>query len=223
VIAPTDDRLVFSLASPGGLARSRDGGRTWSSANQGLPQNDWGVSAASLAVDPADAQVVYLGTQGNGVYKSIDGGDTWTPSNRGMLDYTIDALALDPSQSQTIYAGADSGELFKSIDGGQTWHNLTDNLRLQNVQYGIGSIIVDPAAPNRVYLLSMKAGIVISGDGGASWQVLGKPTETENPRMTMTILFNPDPIFIVGTQGNGAWRYAAHVSDHAPASDIGIR
>jgi photosystem II stability/assembly factor-like uncharacterized protein len=209
VVAPADARLLFSLANPGGLARSRDGGRTWSPVSKGLPQSEWGVNAASLAIDPTNAQVIYLGTPGNGVYKSIDGGETWTAANRGMLDYGIATLAIDPSQPETIYAGASSGELFKSLDGGQTWSNLTNNLQLRDAHYGIASIIIDPATPDQLYLLSMGAGVLLSGDGGLSWHLLGKPTDANNPRMTMTVLFGPNPVIIVGTQGAGAWRYAA--------------
>jgi len=70
--------------------------------------------------------------------------------------------------------------------------------------------IVGPSMAYVPHVPTTRVVLLISGDGGLSWQVLGKPTDASNPRMTMTILFGPDPIFIVGTQGAGAWRYAAH-------------
>jgi photosystem II stability/assembly factor-like uncharacterized protein len=213
-VAPSDGNVLFIVKDTRGVARSSDGGYNWWPVGKGLPQDEHGdVNAAqSLAIDPTDANVVYLGTgwgsfSGNGVYKSIDGGETWSSSNKGMLDYGITALAVNPVDPQIVYAGGDDGELFKSINGGATWSDLTTQLPDQT---SIHDIAIDPITPETIYLLCERVGIFISKDGGATWRVLGKPVEPDYPSFTaMTIIFEPQPILIVGVRDEGGWRYAA--------------
>jgi photosystem II stability/assembly factor-like uncharacterized protein len=216
--APSDKNVLFTIARPGGVARSDDGGYTWSPFGAGAPQDDAGeVYALSLAVDPTDAGVLYLGTggwvgQGYGVYKSTDGGESWLAANQGMLDYRISALALDPTQPQTVYAGGDNGELFKSTDGGQTWRDLTESLQIQqylNVR-NIRAIVVDPAAPETVYLLGDFVGVMISNDGGLKWRALARPGEQDSPVFTAALIVpGAQPVLVVSLDNEGGcWRYA---------------
>lgn len=211
----TNAKLLFSLARPGGLARSRDDGRTWTPIDQGLPKDEHEVHVLSMAIDPADVSVIYAGTggfvgQGHGVYKSTDGGDTWAPINRGMIDYRITAIAVDPTNPQTIYAGSDAGELFKSVDAGQTWDDLTAQLPLRQESHSsIEEIYLDPAKPGTLYLLCDRAGILVSSDGGQKWSALGMPGQSESQSLTtMTILSGPSPILFIGLEREGGWRYA---------------
>ena len=213
--AATNAKLLFSLARPGGLARSRDGGRTWTPIDQGLPKDEHEVYVLSLAIDPTDANVIYAGTggfvgQGHGVYKSTDGGDTWSPINRGMIDYRLTAIAVNPAKPQTIYAGSDAGELFKSTDAGQTWDDLTEQLPLRQESHSaIEEIFLDPAKPDTLYLLCDRVGILASSDGGLKWSALGMPGQSDSQSLTaMTVLFGPSPILILGLEREGGWRYA---------------
>jgi len=216
--APGDEKVLFTVAHPGGVARSDDGGYTWLPFGEGLPQDESGeIYALSLAIDPTDANVIYLGTggwvgQGYGVFKSTDGGETWSPANRGMLDYRISALAVDPTNPQTVYAGGDSGELFKSTDGGQSWQDLSENLRLYPYLNArtIRDIVINPAAPETVYLLGDVVGVMVSNDGGAKWRALAKPGEDDQPVFTaMAVTWEAQPVFVVGIENAGGWRYAA--------------
>ena len=222
-VAPGDGRVLFGVAVIEGTFRSDDGGHNWIPVNEGLPEDDDMFNVQSLAVDPTDANVVYLGTgwgpfHGNGVYKSTDGGATWAPANRGMIDYSITALAVDPAEPQIVYAGGDGGELFKSSDGGETWSDLTDKLPgEEHSRSSIQDIAIDQAAPETVYLLCERAGVLVSYDGGARWQLLGKPGEPEHPSLTaMTVIFDSEPVLIVGIRGEGGWRYGA--GQPAPAA-----
>jgi photosystem II stability/assembly factor-like uncharacterized protein len=87
----------------GGVARSTDGGATWSHAVLG-------DAVHALAFDPTDPMTLYAGTGGGGVRKSADGGRTWArlPST-GLADPYILSLAIDATGA-TLYAGtAESG------------------------------------------------------------------------------------------------------------------
>ncbi len=211
VVAPGNADLLFAAEDVRGAYRSLDGGHNWLAVSRGLPQGEGGdVCAQSVAVDPADSNVVYLGTgcgyfSGNGVYKSTDGGENWSPANRGMIDYSITALAVDRADQRAVYAGTNSGELFKSADGGVTWNDLTANL--PDGTSTIREIVVNPSAPENVYLLG-ELGVLVSYDGGQGWRLLGRPSEVEHPSSsTMVIIFDSQPILILGLGGEGGWRY----------------
>jgi hypothetical protein len=212
-VAPSDGKTLYGVAVIEGVFRSEDGGRNWVAASEGLPKDSNGsLNAQSLAVDPTDADLVYVGTgwgpfHGNGVYKSVDGGASWASANRGMIDYSITALAVDPANPQIVYAGGDGGELFKSTDGGATWGDLTAKLPDQK---RIVEIVLDPATPETIYLLCDRTGVLISNDGGAKWRALGKPGEPDYPSFTeMAVIFDLQPILVVGIEREGGWRYAA--------------
>src|ERR1700691_6224526 len=73
VVDPKDGNVLFAsswtrdaAAAGGGVFRSVDGGRTWSSA--GLP----GESVRALAMAPSDSNVLVAGTL-DGIYRSLDG------------------------------------------------------------------------------------------------------------------------------------------------------
>lgn len=88
-----DDRLR--------LYRSRDGGRSWSPSDHGLPTEptDGGVLRDSLAADALQPSGVYVGTTDGGVFASTDGGENWRglPGEYGR----ITALATLELRSST--------------------------------------------------------------------------------------------------------------------------
>ena len=210
----TNDRLLLNLSLPGGLARSLDGGRTWTKLRKGLPGDENEVYVLSLAIDPTDANVIYAGTggfvgQGHGVYKSTDGGDSWSASNRGMIDYRISAVAIDPADSKIVYAGSDAGELFKSEDGGQTWTNLTEQLPLDpNSHSTIQYILFDPSQSGKLYLLASNVGILIGSTGGTQWQTLPVPHESDSGSPKIMVIVPGTTLHIlIGIERQGGLQY----------------
>jgi len=226
-VAPGDGRVLYGVAVVEGAFRSDDGGHNWVTASEGLPRDGDVLNAQSLAVDPTGANVVYLGTgwgpfHGNGVYKSTDGGATWTPANQGMIDYSITALAVDPANPQIVYAGGFHGELFKSTDGGQTWNDLTDELPIQVGNHQtVQGIAIAPATPGTIYLLYDWVGVLVSNDGGASWRLLGKPGEPDHlPFTALAVIFDRQPVLLVGIRETGGWRYSADQPMPTPAATV---
>ena len=216
IVAPSDQNVLFIIAIPGGVALSSDGGSNWQSVYKELPNEENHAFALSLVIDPINKNVVYLGTGewvglglGYGVYKSIDGGETWSPANRGIENYRIIALAIDPSEPQILYASEGGGKLFKSTDGGQNWKDITDKLPTQdNSNPCIKEIVVDPAAPKTLYLLREQLGVLVSKDGGENWHLIGKPpVKPKYNALTMAIIFDQQPVLILGVEDEGGWRY----------------
>lgn len=98
-VSPSDPSFLYAGTS--GVARSQDGGQTWSSDTVGLPA-DW---VFSLAVDPTDPRRVYAAVYRHGVFRSTDGGATWAPLGPGLEGLAITALLLDRRDPKTLFAG----------------------------------------------------------------------------------------------------------------------
>ena len=100
----------------GGVARSTDGGRTFT-VLEGLGSE----SVRALAAAPSDPRVIAAGTR-RGVFLSRDGGEHWariTPERHSDL-HNVESLAFDPDHPQILYAG--TWHLgWKTLDGGASW------------------------------------------------------------------------------------------------------
>ena len=154
-IDPSDPRILYAAASPGGVYTSRNGGATWT----------WGAgrSLLAVAVDPAHPATVYAGGPGE-LLRSTDRGRTWTRLDPGPQPYTLAALAVAPGEPSTVYA-ANVSELLASTDRGETWSPVRSN------GLAIQSIVVDPSNPDTIYLTSW-AGVFKSLDAGATWKLI---------------------------------------------------
>jgi photosystem II stability/assembly factor-like uncharacterized protein len=132
------------------VARSGDGGATWTDASAGLPPE----VASSLTVDPRDPDVVYgvIGSApalpvGEDIWKTVDGGRTWSPAGGAELaDHTVSAL-LASTLSGRVYAVIDGTRVFRSDDGGATWQGWSRGLRTSSVF----ALTADPVDPSRIY------------------------------------------------------------------------
>jgi len=145
----------------GGIAKSVDGGRTWSTINNGLTtassQKVW-----SLIIDPFDSQVLVAGTDA-GIYRSSDGGADWTLQDATLVSYS---LASDPNHQGYLYAGGSTG-LRKSTDDGNTWTQVNVS---GPAWYGALTVAVDPKSADTIFIVPTQGPAVgWSPDGGISW------------------------------------------------------
>ncbi len=136
---PEPDTLFMQFH--GGVYRSDDGGRAWTSIADGLP-SDFGFP---LVADPrragrafvlplvADVDRVTPGGRVQ-VWETTDGGGSWTARTNGLpqedayLTVLRQAFCHDGRDPLGLYFGATSGEVFGSGDGGATWRTLARRL-----------------------------------------------------------------------------------------------
>ena len=152
-IAP-DDAVsggVYIGVEEGGVYRSRDGGETWESLNEGL---FWDVHT----VTPVQGGERIYATTGNGFYRSDDGGAHWQLRMEGLdRSYTV-GFACGADGPDRLYAaaaatpppgwrgGANAG-LYRSDDGGTHWARLWEGLP-ERFDSMVRSLVLDPPRPH---------------------------------------------------------------------------
>ena len=102
----TNTIYVGDAYESGGIAKSTDGGASWSVSHTGLPN----VPVSPLVIDSVNTATIYAGT-GRGVFfRSTDGGGSWSPLNNGLpnLDVYVYALVIDHSGTY-LHAGTGAG------------------------------------------------------------------------------------------------------------------
>jgi photosystem II stability/assembly factor-like uncharacterized protein len=162
---PVSAGRVFIGGSGEPVARSTDGGSTWTTM---------GLSPAnlvySLTVDPRNPNIVYAGTGGgtlNGVYQTY-GDRTWLQTNGGLPGTLpqINALGYFGPDSTRLQAGTSVG-YFSSLDGGQTWTAFNAGLgtaaaRRVNALAGTASGHILAATDDGVFQLDLSAPATMS-------------------------------------------------------------
>lgn len=176
----------------GGVYVSRDGGKTWTARNQGLPHTE----IHRLVCHPRDSETLWvaLGTyqdgrdqkiQTGGIFRSTDGGATWTPCLNGLSQEhgkdrnrtsSYRTLAVAPSDPKILLT-ADVhwgvAKTYRSVDGGDEWQPVFGP-RLGDCAYAdatgaIMSVIEFDPSDARVAFMANSANIVRTRDGGKSW------------------------------------------------------
>jgi photosystem II stability/assembly factor-like uncharacterized protein len=139
---PFDPKHVFIDYTDIGLFQSPDGGQSWHSSSQGIPES-WRNTAYWVAFDPSERGLMWGAFSGvhdlprpkmwrgrspqrykGGVAVSTDGGQHWQPSGSGMPPTSVTHILLDPDSptgKRTLYATAFGRGVFKSTDNGMTW------------------------------------------------------------------------------------------------------
>ncbi|MEO1257867.1 MAG: T9SS type A sorting domain-containing protein [Bacteroidota bacterium] len=195
-VHPTNDSIIFTGFSSGGVWRTTDGGANWEPV---FDDQLW-PSVADIVFDPSNPSTIYVGTGdpnisfypmlGDGVYKSTDGGDTWT--NIGLQDNrVIPEILVHPTNPDIIFAASmglpfirdNNRGLYRTTDGGNNWEQVL----FISDSTGITDIQIDPFNPDVIYasgwdrvrnnVVSLTTGeganVYKSVDGGDSWTQLG--------------------------------------------------
>lgn len=156
---------LLLAAINGGVARSEDGGSSWTARQFRAPA----PLATCLALSPAfEADGCALaGSFEDGVFRSADSGQTWRAVNHGLFDHSVYALMLSPSFADDglAYAGTGSG-LYRSENGGRLWQALTLPAGDETV---LSLALSDCGA---LYAGCEAHGLLRSNDGGANWETL---------------------------------------------------
>ncbi|MFC7495894.1 MULTISPECIES: WD40/YVTN/BNR-like repeat-containing protein [unclassified Nocardioides] len=128
------------LQNHGGVYRSDDHGKSWTSIADGLPA-EFGFP---IVVHPNEPDTVYVFPLSDSagryptdakarVWRSRDAGETWEELGDGLPDsfYVAvmrDAMCTDDHDTPGIYFGARNGAVWASADEGDTWSEIVNDL-----------------------------------------------------------------------------------------------
>ncbi len=215
------DRTLFAGNHMGmgngrnGIARTTDGGLSWSNPETGLENKN--VRALAISPSYASDRTVFAGTlckdfptctdsYVTGVFKSTDGGNTWARALTGLPKKGIYSLAVSPNYAadQTLFAGMWDGGVYKSTNGGGSWANASSGLG--NLR--VWAVALSPAfATDQTLFAGTDGGLYRSTNGGGSWSQL---TNTIGTRRITSIAvsseFATDRTLYVGSNNGGVFR-----------------
>lgn len=180
----------------GGVYKSFDGGRNWTSLS-GIANQ----SVRALAMCKGDPKLLVAGTI-DGVFRTRDGGETWeriSPVGHPGIK-NVDSIAVDPSDPNIMYAGTFHLP-WKTTDGGRTWFSIKNGIIDDS---DIFTIEIDQGNPAHVFA-SACSGIYETASAGQEWKkVLGIPA-TSRRTYAITMMPGNTQIIFAGTS-EGLWR-----------------
>jgi hypothetical protein len=204
----------------GGVARSDDGGESWTLTNEGMPE----TAATHILLDPdspADQRTLYVCGFGRGVFKSVDDGRTWERKSRGIDGVEPFAWRITRAGDGTLYlvvarrsdfgriGDEGDGALYRSTDAAETWTRMP----LPDGVNGPVGFTLDREDASRMYLAAWAlahpdgpntgGGIYLSEDGGRTWRCVFDRVQhvydvTADPR-------DPRVLYCCGFESS-AWR-----------------
>ncbi len=144
-IAPSDSKVVYATveAKQGGLFRSKDGGETWETRNDGADMIIRPFYFSALVIDPKNPDRIYK--PGFNLIVSEDGGVSFQGIGAGSVHGDHHALWIDPTDTEHVFTGTDGG-VYISEDRGNRWR-MVRNLPLSQY-YRVSH---DMATPYNVY------------------------------------------------------------------------
>lgn len=161
VFDPAFAQTAYAAAAEGALAKSTNGGATWTA----IGANAAAKKPLTLAIDPSHTATIYAGTLDDGVYKSSDGGASFTASNSGLSNLHVSALVVDPTTPATVYAGTLNGGAFKSTDGGASWSTFAFGV------FGTDVAALAADSAGTIYLAN-RSGVYETALGGLTWTAI---------------------------------------------------
>ena len=198
-VDPRDPETVYAGFEVGGVARSLDGGETWTDCGAALSElakeerfksrigsdtdREGMLDIHALAVSPSLPDTVFLANR-MGLFRSPDRGESWLAMDIGRfsdLTYARD-LKVFPHDPDTFLAalsdsaGGVAGSLYRSADLGETWTRFDHDVSIDST---LMALAASPETPDRVYCAARRGQVFGTEDGGGSWQAFPLPDGVE--------------------------------------------
>ena len=193
VFHPTNNQIVFACAPAGGLWKSTDGGVTWETNTDLLPN----LGASDLAINPLNPNVMYLATGDRnagdtysyGILKTTDGGVTWKPTGLSFgVSFTLRAMNVyvSPADTSLVLAATRAG-IYRSTDAGATFTRVESS--------SFNNMVQKPGNPNVLYSTTFQGSncvIYRSFDAGQTWNVIADPVLPISNSRRIELAVTPD-------------------------------
>ncbi|MDD3284662.1 MAG: YCF48-related protein [Patescibacteria group bacterium] len=159
-----NNNKVYFATSGGGLFKSTDYGKSWSSINW------FNNPIKKIIINPKNSSKIYVATNTAGIFKSSDEGATWLNISDVIKDKNKDInsyrdLEIDLTKDDALLYANKYG-LFYSADGGVSWKEY--KLLTKPNAINIYSIAMNPNNAKEIYYTTAKA-LYKSSDGGDEW------------------------------------------------------
>jgi photosystem II stability/assembly factor-like uncharacterized protein len=191
--------LVFA-ATPPGVFRSSDTGRTWASLelDRVLPFAEAVVPSAGFAAD----RTIFI-CAGNELYRSSDAGEHWQPVLVGGRMLTA-ASAVSGERQTLLLAGTEADGVLRSEDAGRTWTSANPGL----MDFTVLALALSPHFQHdRLGLAGTASGLYRTRNGARSWREV--EMGLEDPAV-QCLAFSPDHandrLVLAGTESDGLIR-----------------
>ncbi len=139
--------IIYAESQFGNLARSDDGGFSFSSITGGTSgTTNWNTP---VEMDPNDPRILYYGS--DRVFRSRDRGESWTDLSGDLTSGSMKAIGVAKSDSNVIYTGSSSGGVWvttNAYDATPNWTLISGSLPNRWVT----RLTVDPTNAAIVYL-----------------------------------------------------------------------
>jgi photosystem II stability/assembly factor-like uncharacterized protein len=168
---------LYAAASNGGIWKTTDMGKSWTSVGDGLPTQvvsavAWSpAQGGTLLVLTGDDAFGFDSLAGLGVYRSTDGGATWQHGAGVPSGANGFRIAVDPADPSVAYAATGAG-LYRTDDDGATWTNV-DLPTGSGVAPGQPDCTGDPSVAKGCFLANQVTDVVVQGN--ARQGIAGKP------------------------------------------------
>lgn len=193
IFHPNNHQIVFACSPAGGLWKSLDGGSTWETNTDLLPN----LGASDLAINPLNPDVMYLATGDRnagdtysyGILKSTNGGDTWLPTGLSFgVAFNVRTMNVyvSPADTSLVITATRAG-IYRSVDGGTIF------TRVQAGAYN--NMLQKPGNPNVLYSSTFSGSgcqIFRSLDAGLTWNVLTHPDLPISNSRRIELAVTPD-------------------------------
>jgi photosystem II stability/assembly factor-like uncharacterized protein len=201
-VTALDDGTLFAATHGVGVARSGDGGSTWTWSNDGLAHFDlWSARAGRLMGRDA----VFVGALPAHLYVSEDAGKSWRelPALRRVSSVSqwcfpppprighVKDIVIDDDR---LLVGIEIGALLVSNDFGESFTELPVEPNARECD--IHRILVHHARPERIIIANGLMGVMTSDDHGATWRKNPMPREANYPDAIVVHPDDPDLVFL---------------------------
>ena len=147
-----------NASGPFNVSRSTDGGKSWETIHNGLPDGTY-YNVQQLVVSDGLLYSV-LNTHAGQIYRWIETTDSWL---RVTVDERLKNITSLTVHGTTFYAGTDQDGVLRSLDGGETWVNLGLHGKRINVLAVDGKTVFAGTDGEGIFRLK---------NGGKTWQQL---------------------------------------------------